>query len=437
MKPTAIEAYKANEEKIVAILEADMSYKDRCKAIKKYGLGYSSARRLFKEGKGREIEQPHGKRGIHKRSIDDRIIMLYLVKGWSDVDIAEYEKLHVQQVRALLRRNKVSMRGPRTLEGLDVPQVLRSLDIPKYVAPEKTLKEKERSQHEDVILLLSDWQVGQKNVSETESEAIEFFYKCFEKLTGNVIRLMSLQRPSYEWDTMFIPVIGDIVEGEGIYPNQPWESFNVAKQLEVARDGMVDLFDTILEHYDVNIISPWVRGNHGRIGRYNSTESNWDTLLALIMEEHYRNESRVKIKKTAEFFDILRIRGHTYLLTHGETLYGGSGGRSVLPSAKLDAIANRWQQSICRFDMLLTGHWHNGSILNLGGFKVMVNGCMRYNDFPLYRMGVLSAKEQFLFGVSDSRPMTWRYSVETGKKEDGMPDWLKDIKEHERKNTVA
>jgi hypothetical protein len=125
-----------------------------------------------------------------------------------------------------------------------------------------------------------------------------------------------------------------------------------------------------------------VVGNHGRTSRKPRmklrAKTNFDWLLAKMMERHFQNDKRVSflIPEGADAF--FNIYGHGQLVTHGDQATGGSGiGGIYPPIMRLRARkAQRYLATGQNFTTLWMGHWHQ----YLPSPGLIVNGSLKGLD---------------------------------------------------------
>ena len=348
----------------------------------------------------------------------------YLNRGLSLREIAaEVRKDHPTKkqcahttVSLYMRRRKIALRSVRNLYStLDLPSVIRA--IPKIVLREQKIITLDCDPDpENINILITDFHIGQKFYNETEGEAMNYFIKAFAAVEENIDKIISHLK--YDWQCINLFLAGDLLEGEGIYPNQAYESFQLMRQLEIAKVGFRNLIMGLRERYNLPINIICVRGNHGQTRHFSSEEANWDTVLYLLLEEGLGRFDDITFHRTdywaIDFTDQFKNR---YLVTHGDALKGGSPTAGVR-----DAILG-WNMSFNDFDIILMGHFHNCTIHHLSGVEMFVNGCFRYNDFPVFKNKTEPDRHIWMFGSGKGRAATWRYKVEVEPK--GMKDQIR------------
>jgi hypothetical protein len=107
-------------------------------------------------------------------------------------------------------------------------------------------------------------------------------------------------------------------------------------------------------------------------------KTNFDWLVAKMMERHFQNDKRVSflIPEGADAF--FNIYGHGQLVTHGDQATGGSGiGGIYPPIMRLRARkAQRYLATGQNFTTLWMGHWHQ----YLPSPGLIVNGSLKGLD---------------------------------------------------------
>lgn len=310
-------------------------------------------------------------------------------------------------VSTWLRRHGITIRSAKnTFEPLDVkgivnriPQIeMNEIELfPITTNPEK----------ENINLIISDLHVGQKLFNETEEAAMTYFNKAFKLLKDNIIKTLSHLR--YDWQELNLFLLGDLVEGEGIYPNQAYETFQIMRQLKIAEQGLLDIILGIKSLFDIKVNIICVRGNHGRIKAFASEEGNWDTILFELLERSLQNFDDIIFHRTDFWMkDFVDQWNNKYLVTHGDAIKGGTPSYNSIK----DAVQS-WHVGFDGFDAFLCGHFHHSTSQTFGRIEVLTNGCFRFNDFPIRNSKINPDMHFWLFGSGKNRPITWKYKIDT------------------------
>ena len=211
---------------------------------------------------------------------------------------------------------------------------------------------KKKTRPVEAWLYLSDWQVGKVTTSYNSKIAI----KRIHKLTEEVKRYLKNEKPK----VLHIILQGDMVEGEAIFPGQPFE---------IDSDLWTQALRTVPEliAYVVTELSPLVpkikvaavHGNHGRSGTKHtghSRRSNWDivsyeTAKLLCDASGLKN---VVWDISTHWYVIQQVAGNGILCVHGDQIRGGG----PIPLANIFKKAQGWQLNIKDWNFLSVGHHH-------------------------------------------------------------------------------
>jgi len=167
---------------------------------------------------------------------------------------------------------------------------LRTWDKPKIPKP---ILSKSSKKEETAIAVLSDIQLAkvtpEYNSEIAEARVIEYANK--------IVELANLQRKSHPVNKCAVFAVGDIIEGELIFPGQS-HLIDSSLYKQVTIDGpriMTQFFDILLANFkEVDV--HWVIGNHGHLGGRSRKDyhpdSNADRMLGSIMSMIYRDEKK-------------------------------------------------------------------------------------------------------------------------------------------------
>lgn len=260
------------------------------------------------------------------------------------------------------------------------------LYIPKYNPP----KLKAKPGHaECAIAVLSDVQLGKVTPSYSSVVAEERVLRYADK----IIELTKIQRSDHPVTTARVYVLGDIVEGELIFPHQPW-TIDSSLFRQTLVDGpriLIGFLNRLLAEFErVHVVG--VIGNHGRLGPKRSPynpETNMDRMLYHVVKDRMEGVKRLtwnlpfipneRAAMTVDYpfskeaaADGKLPEPHGFLVMHGDQIPGS-------PSHSVATIAKRiygWASGSIkeRFDYVVYGHWHNSRRFRFNRFKVWCNG---------------------------------------------------------------
>ena len=226
-------------------------------------------------------------------------------------------------------------------------------------------------------LCLSDWQVGKRTATYNSKIAV----KRIHKLTEEVKRYLKNEKPR----VLHIALQGDMVEGEAIFPGQPFEidsdlwTQSLRTVPELIAHVVCELYS-----YVPKIKVAAVHGNHGRTGLKHSghsRKSNWDLVsyetAKLLCDKS--GLSKVSWDISTDWYVKQVVCGHGILCVHGDQIRGGS----PLPLANIFKKAMGWQLNIEDWNYLSVGHHHThaSGVLNNDLYFFLSGSPESDNDF--------------------------------------------------------
>lgn len=210
---------------------------------------------------------------------------------------------------------------------------------------------------EVAICLLADWQLGKVTPSYDSDIAAERIRRYGEK----VVRLIEYQRSHHPVTEARIYLLGDLVEGELIFPGQAHRiDASLYRQVFDGAALLADLVRLIASSVDrVKVLG--VIGNHGAIGgpvrREMHPETNADAMLYNIARLSCPGvdweETFVQNERAWVAFD--EVLGKRWLLAHMDQVKGGFAGMPWYGFAK---ALQGWYTALGPFDYAAGGHWH-------------------------------------------------------------------------------
>lgn len=314
-------------------------------------------------------------------------------------------RLGQQLVRAKAKKeemvNAVFRAARDAALGLDIPEV----QIADWVRAEVEGEGKE----EVLVPLYSDLQLA-KVTPTYDSKVCE---QRVELYANKLVQLAEITRNSRPVREAHICAVGDIVEGELIFPGQ---SFLIDSSLyrQVTVDGpriTANFIRILLAGGFEKVHVWWVIGNHGAIGgrsrRDMHPETNADRMLGQILNLMFEGDDRVifhvvdddnpsydipeagsrdstlggsRGRGEHNFYQIARIGEYRPLLLHGDQFNSQAG----LPFYSFQKKVNSWaagaipvepgRESGESFDDVFCGHWHQTAKIPLNFRHVYVNG---------------------------------------------------------------
>jgi hypothetical protein len=241
---------------------------------------------------------------------------------------------------------------------------------------------KSKGSPEVAVAVLADWQLGKI----TPSYNSEVLAKRIELYTEKLIEITEIQRAHHPVDELHIWFLGDIVEGEEIFPGQS-HLIDSGLYRQVGVNGpeiITGLINSCLEHFD-KIHVTGVIGNHGAVGgrarKQHDPETNMDRLLYKIVELIYSNEDRVTFnipdgRGERNFYAIDNIGDYSCMLIHGDQMPSPGqfhGYYKKVMGWKDGAIPEH-------FDDLYMGHYHQKFKMTIGSSTLRISGSPESNN---------------------------------------------------------
>ncbi len=213
---------------------------------------------------------------------------------------------------------------------------------------------------ETAVVLLSDWQLAK--VTPTYSSAI--CEKRIEALAQKVIDLAEIQRKDHPVKEVRVYLLGDLVEGELIFPGQA-HLIDASLYAQVLSDGpriLGNLLRRLASAFDgVRVVG--VIGNHGSLGgrarKDYHPESNADAMMYEVTRLALEGEKRITWAPNftageRHWHALDTIGAKTFFLFHGDQIKGGFAG---FPWYAFGRKLQGWK-ALYDFDYAVSGHFH-------------------------------------------------------------------------------
>lgn len=220
-----------------------------------------------------------------------------------------------------------------------------------------------------------DWQCG-KVTPTYDSDVCE---ERIELLMDKTIRLTSIQREDHDVNHARIYVLGDMVEGEDIFPGQHWYiDSGIVDQVMNVTNMMIDSIRRMLSYFEtVHLVG--VEGNHGHVGgrnnRYYHPDTNLDRLLYKFVEKFFENEKRITFdipqgKGEANYYTVDSVGDHSTLLLHGDQFTKPTSAHAYIKKV------TGWRAGAIPefFNDVAMGHWHQNTKMTIGDCVLRING---------------------------------------------------------------
>ena len=280
--------------------------------------------------------------------------------------------------------------------------------VDKYQVPStpSPVNDRRTKGEEVAVAVLSDWQLAKVTPDYNSLVCEERIHKYADK----VVALTEIQRADHPVKDIHVWVLGDIVEGELIFPGQ---SFLIDGGLyrQVTIDGpriMTSFFDKMLANFR-NVTVTAVIGNHGAIGgrqrRDHDPETNADRMLYRIMDLVYKNEDRITFdipdgRGEGNWYAIDRIGEYSCLLCHGDQFRSFSSFypfQKKIFGWKVGAITEDFKD-------VMMGHWHTPTKMTFNTVQCRVSGSPEStNEYAIETLASVGRPSQHLQFVHPER----------------------------------
>ncbi len=321
-----------------------------------------------------------------------------------------YGQLEV--VRKQLETEKRSRdRAIRVIEDT-TREMISGLVIPPVPKVKKVTKALESREVEVAVATIADIQLG-KVTPDYNSEVAE---ERMELYAEKVLHLIELHRGVSPVNKAQIWMLGDIVEGEDIFPGQQWliDSSLYAQAMQNGPRILANFVRRILASVDeVDVLG--VIGNHGNLGRKGTyhPETNTDrmayfvtrTLLEPEIEAGRLTWYHAEPGNSGDrgWNALAEIGNYSSLLVHGNQFKGSLGVPWYGIRKKVMAwsvMANNPKLPFPQFQDLAFGHWHQPITWTINGIGVRGSGSPEsFNDYAAEELAGMSRPSQRMMFV--------------------------------------
>jgi hypothetical protein len=272
---------------------------------------------------------------------------------------------------------------------------------------------------EEALLLFSDAQIGEfitlEDTNGLGEYNIDIFKQRMDLLVQKVREYTEIQKLASNIETLNIFMLGDNVDGIGIYPGQVHHlDALVIDQILIGAEKIAESLLKLLGTFKKIKIKAIV-GNHGRIGRKGENPSyvNFDYLLYKMLEQlliNYKNQIEWAIPKSN--WTLASIGNVNFLLLHGDTIKAWNG----IPYYGIDRADARLTKMLSAhgktYQYLCMGHHHNpGDVDSANGEKILNGTMVGGSLFSINQLHTTSRPSQWFFGVDPEKGITWRYKI--------------------------
>ena len=294
---------------------------------------------------------------------------------------------------------------------------MRTLEFPDITTPK--LQHKPKTQTEICVPLLSDIQLAKRTPDYDTAVAEVRVRRYAEK----IIKLTEIQRATHNVDKCAVLALGDIVEGELIFPGQSHLiDSSLYRQVTVDGPRILHTFLSILLENFKEVEVYWVIGNHGALGgrsrRDYNPETNADRMLGKILQTMFAGEKRIKfiIPEGVDnhWYTVARLGPKAkFFCFHGDNIRGTMGVPFYGYNKKILGWKALASQGLMEdFTHAVCGHYHTPTSLYINDVRVWVNGSTEsYNSYAQEQLASMGRPSQFCLFVKPTKGVTAEYLV--------------------------
>lgn len=277
---------------------------------------------------------------------------------------------------------------------------ISTLELSPVKPPPKSTKSKSA---EIAVAILSDWQLGKITPSYDSATCEERMELYADKL----IHIIQDQRQVRPVDRLAVFLVGDMVEGELIFPGQSWQ-IDASLYRQVTVDG-----PRILGNFTRRMASTFptvdvfaVPGNHGYLGGRSRKdmhpESNADRMLYQVVSMLTQDIKHVTWDVSMDWWMPADLGPKCrFMLCHGNQVRGFNGipwygwTRKVMAWSMMGRI---WDQMT--FDYVAAGHFHTPVSMYVNGVRLWINGSTEsHNPYAAEQLAAAGEPSQWMLMV--------------------------------------
>jgi hypothetical protein len=291
-----------------------------------------------------------------------------------------------------LRRLSRLVADQQEISAIVVRRAEEILSSFRWEPPKIPRKDRSKKHEEVCVLHLSDTQIGKRTTSFNSVVAAQ----RVERYTKKIRKIVDNRRTGAKIEECVVFLGGDIVEGETIFPHQPWcVDDDLWGQAIRTAPKILSSFITSMAGMFRKVRVYSVPGNHGRSQPKNSGASprtNFDmiaTQITRLIVSKELSDNRVEWDIDHDtFYRIAPVLGQNLLLIHGDQISGG-GGIGGYPLTGLARKIAGWAGSIPdEWSAIFLGHFHRPMSGVIQDKMFYANGTLESdNDFALEVIG--------------------------------------------------
>lgn len=329
-----------------------------------------------------------------------------------------YHLTQDEELKALRRRVK-DLERTNALDSA-YGSILKSLFESKINPPKwTTYKPKNKTHCAIPSLLVSDGHFDEvvfpdevRGVNEYNREiAISRLFN----LRNNTIKLLRSFLSGVSYEGIILPLAGDFVSGMIHEELERTNEESIIPSCLFWSEQMMAFIGSLADEFGKAYV-PCVVGNHGRMDKKpqakNAVVRNFEYLLYKLIENHFKNDSRVTVDVSRSTDMLYKIYNTNYLLMHGDDFKGGSGISGAWSPLKLGEHRLSQQFSSLgdeyTFDIVTMGHFHRRMIDE----GLIVNGSIKgYDEYAKKKKFKFQPPQQCLWLTTPERGKTFEAPV--------------------------
>ena len=242
------------------------------------------------------------------------------------------------------------------------------------------------------VMFISDLHVGKK----TPTYDMEVFERRMKQFFNQFEEFKTTVNKSYKMPDLHIVLLGDMLDGEDIYPGQ---AFDLDVDLEEAMDKSLDILSafvvSLLDRFEeVHIYG--VIGNHGRSnwrGR-----ANWDSIFYKRLQDRFSLIDGIYFD-VGGWFKNIKVRNTRILAIHGDQI----NMYQNIPIYGIVQKAMRWYSGGMdeQFDIVAMGHFHTTFSFDWNNLMLLCNGTFLTDDDYTRKLGMKAQTKFWVLGISN------------------------------------
>jgi predicted phosphodiesterase len=236
---------------------------------------------------------------------------------------------------------------------------------------------------ESLVLVLSDLHFGKRTATYNIDVATRRLLSITKKIKVN----------HRDIDEIVVLLVGDLVDGEDIYKTQHAHLDGAAVDgVDSCVNALWSMLVDLRSRFNRPIRVETVPGNHGRTSKTANERTNWDNVVARMLEQRSSTlrAPRIRVRLNDDAFQMVKIKTHNFLICHHGVPHTGT-------PAMIQRVAG-WLTSFgC--DVLVHGHWHDWRVARWMDRMIVCNGALCGADELAQRMGKPSRPSQTLLVV--------------------------------------